>query len=243
MEESDCNCLSTQLLYECGKITLFLELEADMSTVHDELKLISKLERECLNLKLNYQSNNNNQELFKCVIDTCPKSFNERDNKAPSTPVTRKKQVTFSDKPGTSSINDSTEASGSKPRSNTKKNRILPAKKENKKEVEVRLRTNNFPKNPAVWKLQENYLQILVIKETHRKGTSALGKNDCVFSMERPTGKKFTLGEICQSYSRCFCDHGLSWLKKTPKVTGKSVQEAHEFCGKLIGSSDSGMIT
>ncbi|GJS57227.1 retrovirus-related pol polyprotein from transposon TNT 1-94 [Tanacetum coccineum] len=110
------------------------------------------------------------QELLECVIGTCPKSFNERDNKAPSTPVTRKKQVTFSDKPGTSSsntqkhkvhqrvqltnipvlpstgVNDSTEASGSKPRSNTKKNRILPAKKENKKEVEVRLRTNK-----SVW--------------------------------------------------------------------------------------------
>ncbi|GJY50383.1 retrovirus-related pol polyprotein from transposon TNT 1-94, partial [Tanacetum coccineum] len=35
-------------------------------------------------------------------------------------------------------VNDSTEASGSKPRSNTKKNRILPAKKENKKEVECK---------------------------------------------------------------------------------------------------------
>ncbi|GJY80646.1 retrovirus-related pol polyprotein from transposon TNT 1-94 [Tanacetum coccineum] len=78
------------------------------------------------------------QELLECVIGTCPKNFNERDNKAPS-PVTRKKQVTFR-------VNDSTEASGSKPRSNTKKNRILPAKKENKKEVEVRLRTNK-----SVW--------------------------------------------------------------------------------------------
>ncbi|GJT94837.1 retrovirus-related pol polyprotein from transposon TNT 1-94 [Tanacetum coccineum] len=109
-------------------------------------------------------------ELLEYVIGTCPKSFNERDNKAPSTPVTRKKQVTFSDKPGTSSsntqkhevhqkvqqtnipvipstgVNDSTEASGSKPRSNTKKNRILPAKKENKKKVEVHLRTNK-----SVW--------------------------------------------------------------------------------------------
>ncbi|GJT11727.1 putative ribonuclease H-like domain-containing protein [Tanacetum coccineum] len=109
------------------------------------------------------------QELLECVIGTCPKNFNERDNKAPS-PVTRKKQVTFSDKPGTSSsdtqrhkvhqrvqltnipvlpstgVNYSNEASGSKPRSNTKKNRILPAKKENKKEVEVRLRTNK-----SVW--------------------------------------------------------------------------------------------
>ncbi|GJU51255.1 retrovirus-related pol polyprotein from transposon TNT 1-94 [Tanacetum coccineum] len=110
------------------------------------------------------------QELLEYVIGTCPKSFNERDNKAPSTPVTRKKQVTFSDKPGTSSsntqkhevhqkvqqtnipvipstgVNASTEASGSKPRSNTKKNRILPAKKENKKEVEVHRRTNK-----SVW--------------------------------------------------------------------------------------------
>ncbi|GJX66573.1 hypothetical protein Tco_0300916 [Tanacetum coccineum] len=35
------------------------------------------------------------QELLEYVIGTCPKSFNERDNKAPSTPVTRKKQVTL----------------------------------------------------------------------------------------------------------------------------------------------------
>ncbi|GJY71449.1 retrovirus-related pol polyprotein from transposon TNT 1-94 [Tanacetum coccineum] len=110
------------------------------------------------------------QELLEYVIGTCPKSFNERDNKAPSTPVTRKKQVTFNDKPGTSSsntqkhevhqkvqqtnvpvihstgVNTSTEASGSKPRSNTKKNRILPAKTENKKKVEDHPRTNK-----SVW--------------------------------------------------------------------------------------------
>ncbi|GJS74451.1 hypothetical protein Tco_0707292 [Tanacetum coccineum] len=36
-------------------------------------------------------------ELLEYVIGTCPKSFNERDNKAPSTPVTRKKQVTEAD--------------------------------------------------------------------------------------------------------------------------------------------------
>ncbi|GKC61086.1 integrase, catalytic region, zinc finger, CCHC-type containing protein, partial [Tanacetum coccineum] len=110
------------------------------------------------------------QESLEYVIGTCPKSFNERDNKAPSTPVTRKKQVTFNDKPRTSSsntqkhevhqkvqqtnvhvihstgVNTSTEASGSKPRSNTKKNRILPAKTENKKKVEDHPRTNK-----SVW--------------------------------------------------------------------------------------------
>ncbi|GKC78605.1 retrovirus-related pol polyprotein from transposon TNT 1-94, partial [Tanacetum coccineum] len=43
-------------------------------------------------------------------------------------------------------VNTSTEASGSKPRSNTKKNRILPAKCENKKKVEDHPRTNK-----SVW--------------------------------------------------------------------------------------------
>ncbi|GJY81083.1 retrovirus-related pol polyprotein from transposon TNT 1-94 [Tanacetum coccineum] len=43
---------------------------------------------------------------------------------------------------GERGVNTSTEASGSKPRSNTKKNRILPAKSENKKKVEDDLRTN-----------------------------------------------------------------------------------------------------
>ncbi|GJV84870.1 hypothetical protein Tco_1524768, partial [Tanacetum coccineum] len=104
------------------------------------------------------------------VIGTCPKSFNERDNKAPSTPINRKKQVTFNDKPGTSSSNTqkhevhpkvqqtnipvipstgvytSTEASESKPKSNTKKNRIMPAKTKNKKKVEDHPRTNK-----SVW--------------------------------------------------------------------------------------------
>ncbi|GKC70264.1 zinc finger, CCHC-type containing protein, partial [Tanacetum coccineum] len=48
------NCLSTQLLYDVEK-SRCLDLEADMSEVHDESKLISKLERECLNLQLKYQ--------------------------------------------------------------------------------------------------------------------------------------------------------------------------------------------
>ncbi|GJZ92637.1 hypothetical protein Tco_0664702 [Tanacetum coccineum] len=39
-------------------------------------------------------------------------------------------------------VNSSTEASGSKPRSNTKKNRILPAKSDNKKKVEAHPRNN-----------------------------------------------------------------------------------------------------
>ncbi|GJT74198.1 hypothetical protein Tco_1040923 [Tanacetum coccineum] len=39
-------------------------------------------------------------------------------------------------------VNSCTDASGSQPRSNTKKNKILPAKSVNKKKVEERPRTN-----------------------------------------------------------------------------------------------------
>ncbi|GJT93677.1 integrase, catalytic region, zinc finger, CCHC-type containing protein [Tanacetum coccineum] len=151
-------------------LTYINHLKESVETVREiveEARVVKPLDNA-----LNYacQYTKLSQELLEYVIGTCPKSFNERDNKAPSTPVTRKKQVTFSDKPGTSSsdtqkhdvhqkvqqtnipvipstgVNTSTEASGSKPRSNTKKNRILPAKRENKKKVEDHLRTNK-----SVW--------------------------------------------------------------------------------------------
>nr|GEU44396.1 hypothetical protein [Tanacetum cinerariifolium] len=106
------------------------------------------------------------RELLEYVIGTCPKDFNKRDTKQATTPLNRKKQVTFADQCETSNTNiqkhvvqqithntnvlvlpstgvDScTGASGSKPRSNNKKNKILPAKSVSKKTVEDRSRTN-----------------------------------------------------------------------------------------------------
>ncbi|GJU28952.1 hypothetical protein Tco_1172541 [Tanacetum coccineum] len=88
-----------------------------------------------------------------------------------ATPLTRKKQVTFEDQCETSNSNahkhveqlkvqktnvpvppsiggnSCTDASGSQPRSNTKKNRILPAKSVNKKKVEGHPRTNQSSLN------------------------------------------------------------------------------------------------
>ncbi|GJY77314.1 hypothetical protein Tco_0482430 [Tanacetum coccineum] len=148
-------------------ISHFKESVEIVREIIEEARVVKPLDKA-----LNYacQYTKLSQELLEYVIGTCPKSFNERDNKAPSTPVTRKKKVTFNDKPGTSSsntqkhevhkkvqqtnipvihstgVNTSTEASGSKPRSNTKKNRILPAKSENKKKVEDHTRTNK-----SVW--------------------------------------------------------------------------------------------
>ncbi|GJX50535.1 retrovirus-related pol polyprotein from transposon TNT 1-94 [Tanacetum coccineum] len=77
------------------------------------------------------------QELVEYVIGTCPKDFNKRDKRIATTHLTRKKQVTFEEK-----LNSCTDASGSKPRSNTKKYGISPAKSVNKKKVEEQPRTN-----------------------------------------------------------------------------------------------------
>ncbi|GJX89153.1 hypothetical protein Tco_0341167 [Tanacetum coccineum] len=149
-------------------ITYINHLKESVETVREiveEARVVKPLDN-ALNYACRYTKIS--QELLEYVIGTCPKSFNERDNKAPSTPVTRKKQVTFNDKPGTSSSNtqkhkvhqnvqqtnvpmihsigvkSSTEASGSTPRSNTKKNRILLAKTKNKKKVEDHPRTNKL---------------------------------------------------------------------------------------------------
>ncbi|GJV18937.1 retrovirus-related pol polyprotein from transposon TNT 1-94 [Tanacetum coccineum] len=100
------------------------------------------------------------QELLEYAIGTCPKDVNKQDNKHVTTPSTRKKKVTFTDQCATSTsnthkhlvqlnlqktnvpvppstgVNSCTDASGSQHRSNTKKNRILPAKSVNMKNVE-----------------------------------------------------------------------------------------------------------
>nr|GEU82831.1 retrotransposon protein, putative, unclassified [Tanacetum cinerariifolium] len=111
------------------------------------------------------------QELLEYTIDTCPKDFNKRDNNYASTPLTRNAQVTFEDQCVTSNndthkhveqlniqktngpvipstrLNSCTDASRSKPRSNTKKNRISPARSVNKKKVEEHPRTNKSSLN------------------------------------------------------------------------------------------------
>ncbi|GJY97292.1 hypothetical protein Tco_0514202 [Tanacetum coccineum] len=126
-----------------------------------EKPLDNALENACFYTK-------RSQELLEYVIGTCPKEFNKRDKKAATTPLNRKNQVTLKEPCDTSNnntqthvdqqkvqntnvtvipsigVNSSTEASGSKPRSNTKNNRILPAKSDNKKKVEAHPKNNKF---------------------------------------------------------------------------------------------------
>ncbi|GJR95515.1 retrovirus-related pol polyprotein from transposon TNT 1-94 [Tanacetum coccineum] len=99
------------------------------------------------------------QELLEYVIGTCPKALNTRDNKHASTSLPKKKQVTFEEQcamsksnthkpveqlncqktnvpmPPFTGVKSCTDASKSQRRSNTKKNRILPAKSVNMKKV------------------------------------------------------------------------------------------------------------
>ncbi|GJW89317.1 hypothetical protein Tco_0164657 [Tanacetum coccineum] len=77
------------------------------------------------------------QELLEYAIGTFPKAFNQRDKKHASTPLIRKKQVTFDEQCDTSNSNIHKH-----PRSNTNKNKISPAKGVNKKKVEEHPRTN-----------------------------------------------------------------------------------------------------
>nr|GEV08866.1 hypothetical protein [Tanacetum cinerariifolium] len=106
------------------------------------------------------------QELLEYVVGTCLKDFNKRDKKHATAPFNKKKQVAFEDQCETSNnntlkhveqlnmqktnvyvitfigVNSCTDASGSKPKSNIKKNRISPAKNVNKQNVEEHPRTN-----------------------------------------------------------------------------------------------------
>ncbi|GJT52089.1 retrovirus-related pol polyprotein from transposon TNT 1-94 [Tanacetum coccineum] len=151
-------------------LTYINHLKESVETVREiveEARVVKPLDNV-----LNYacQYTKLSQELVEYVIGTCPKEFTERDSKAPSIPLTRKKQVTFTNTCSTSTnntqkhgvhqktqpsnvqvipstgVSSSTRASGSKPRSNTKHNRILPAKSVNNKKVEDHPRTNK-----SVW--------------------------------------------------------------------------------------------
>ncbi|GKB55174.1 retrovirus-related pol polyprotein from transposon TNT 1-94 [Tanacetum coccineum] len=137
------------------------------------------------------------QELLEYAIGTCPKDFNQKDKNHAYTLLNKKKQVTFK-----------ADASGSQPMSNTKKNRILPAKSVNKKKVEERPRTNK-----SSLKITNRVDFSISFKRTHSVNASPSVKNVMrkvkqvwkptskiltnVGYQWMPTGRTFTLGEQC----------------------------------------------
>ncbi|GKA14417.1 copia protein [Tanacetum coccineum] len=111
------------------------------------------------------------QELLENVSASGPKAVNNRDKYIATTPLTRKKHVTFAEPLETSNhntskhvqqpkvkktnvpispstgVNSDTKASGSKPRSNIKNDRTSPAKSAPKKKVEDHIRNNKSDLN------------------------------------------------------------------------------------------------
>nr|GEY83573.1 integrase, catalytic region, zinc finger, CCHC-type, peptidase aspartic, catalytic [Tanacetum cinerariifolium] len=144
------------------------ESVATLREIVEEAQAVRPLDRSlasaCHNTK-------HSQELLEYAVGTFPKDFNNRDNKHASTPLTRNNQVTFANQCVTSNnnthkhveqlniqkanvfvipstrVNSCTDASGSKPRSNTKKNRISQAKVVNKEKVKEHPKTNKFSLN------------------------------------------------------------------------------------------------
>nr|GEX03728.1 hypothetical protein [Tanacetum cinerariifolium] len=113
--------------------------------VRIEKPLDNALENACFYTK-------RSQELLEYVIGTCLEEFNKTDKKG---------------------VNSFTEANGSKPMSNTKNNRILPAKSDNKKKVEDHPRNNKSnlkQKNHRVLYL----IQILNLYARHVTTTTTL---------------------------------------------------------------------
>ncbi|GJY36253.1 integrase, catalytic region, zinc finger, CCHC-type containing protein [Tanacetum coccineum] len=166
-----------------------------------EKPLDSSLASACLYTK-------HSQELLEYVIGTCPKDFNKRDRKIATAPLNRKKRVTFVEP-----VKDATATSRSKPRSNTKKDRTLPAKSDMKK-VEAHSRNNkssvkqkNRVDSSISFKRTVINSNSTSVCKTYNKCLMSFNHDKCVVKSlklvkkspvnKQPTGRKFTLGEQC----------------------------------------------
>ncbi|GJT84830.1 hypothetical protein Tco_1066547 [Tanacetum coccineum] len=226
-------------------------LKKSVETLHEiveEAKVKRPLDRSltsaCLYTK-------HSQELLEYVIDTCPKDFNKQDKKHASTPLTRKKQVTFEDQCETSNnnthkhveqlniqktnvpvipstgVNSCTDASGSKPRSNTKKNRISPAKSVNKKKVKEHPRINKSS-----------------LKNTNRVVSSISSKRTIINSNSYSVCKTCNKCLISANHDMCVVNY-LHSVNASPSVKNvvrkvkkvwkpKQVKQVWKVTGKLL---------
>ncbi|GKC46645.1 hypothetical protein Tco_1064367, partial [Tanacetum coccineum] len=153
---------------------------------------------------------------------SCPKAVNKQDKFIATTPVIKKKHVTFADPLETSGnntpkhvkqqsvqptnvpilpstrVNTATIASGSKPRSNTKKDKTLPAKSVPKKKVEDHPR-NNKSKLSKKNRVDSCTSVRSTVCDTNSNSVCKTCK-ECINSDRhhwKPTGRTFPLGAQC----------------------------------------------
>ncbi|GKA60831.1 integrase, catalytic region, zinc finger, CCHC-type containing protein, partial [Tanacetum coccineum] len=198
-----------------------------------EKPLDSSLASACLYTK-------HSQEWLEYVIGTCLKDFNNRDRKIPTAPLTKKKRVTFMEHGETSTNNsqthveqqktkktnepmipstgvkDATTASGSKPRSNTKKDRTFPAKID-KKKVEDHSRINK-----SSMKQTNRVDSSISYKRTvinSNSNTSCKTCNKCLISVNHD--QCVVRSEMCVKQSSATKVWRVKQVKQVWKATGK----------------------
>ncbi|GJY39702.1 hypothetical protein Tco_0426066 [Tanacetum coccineum] len=214
-------------------------LKESVGTLHEiveevrvEKPLHSSLASACLYTK-------HSQELLEYVIGTCLKDFNKRDRKIATTPLNRKKRVTFVE-PGETSTNnsqthveqqtpkktnepmipstgvkDATTASGSKPRKNIKKDRTFPSKSD-KKKVKDHSRNNKSS-----------------VKQKNCVDSSISYKRTVINSNSNSVSK--TCNKILMSFNHDKCVvKSLKFVKKVRRV--KPVKQVWQATGTLFTS-------
>nr|GEV42475.1 retrovirus-related Pol polyprotein from transposon TNT 1-94 [Tanacetum cinerariifolium] len=114
-------------------------LKESVETIRDiveEAKVVRPLDSSIVSA---YRYTKHSQELLEYAIGTCPQDSHQRDKKHAPTPLIRKSKLLSQN--NVTRANRCTDASESQPRSNTKKNRISPAKGVNKMQVEEQPKT------------------------------------------------------------------------------------------------------
>nr|GEV20166.1 Gag-Pol polyprotein [Tanacetum cinerariifolium] len=196
-------------------------LKESAKTIHDiveEAKVVRPLDRSVV-LACRYTKHS--QELLEYAIDTCPQDSHQRDKKLAHVPLIRKKQVTFAETSDTSNsnthkhvakvntqktnvpvppstgVNCCTNASGSQPRSNTKKNKISPAKGCSKHMMGDHSRLMNFMKK---------FIGTVRFRNDHfgtnmRYGDYVIGDSviSRVYYVEGLGHNLFSIGQFCDS--------------------------------------------
>ncbi|GJX01931.1 hypothetical protein Tco_0185844 [Tanacetum coccineum] len=162
------NCIAQDVFYTVTDSTLSASRFHDLSTAYN-VAMNHVVELEYENSKLLYKIQHDNHdamELLANVCASCPKESNKQDNGIATTPVTKKKHVTFADPLETSGTNTTkhvkqptvqttnvpimhstrvrkaTKARRSKSKNNTLKDKTLPAKSVPEKTVEDHHRKN-----------------------------------------------------------------------------------------------------
>nr|GEX36124.1 reverse transcriptase domain-containing protein [Tanacetum cinerariifolium] len=216
-------------------------------------------------------------ELLEYVIGTCPKDFNKRDKKHVTTPLTRKKQVTFMDQCETSNnnthkhveqqttqktyvpmilstgVNSCTDASGLKPRSNTKKNRIFPATNVNRKIIDDHPRTNksNLKKLNRVYSSISSKRIVINLNsdsvcQTCNECFISANHDMCVIKYLNFVNASSSVNNIVVQIVLCYLESGCSkhmirghsWLRNFVKKFIRTVRFRNDHFGSIMGYGD-----